>query len=1073
MRDCHSNALERLRTGSSVTARGMAGLLVTALLLTSWPVRALGESVAFERDPGAWLLARADELRLPTMLRTELSRRSGTRVPEPVTVRRQGTAPEFDARLRAVLALADGAGRERAAGAPGAVETASAAELRAAFRADRETLAAEWDRLDALWDRPATAPVLERLRTQRAAFQARFERLDRLLAGLDGPAATAGDEDLAWLRGQLRERERPRYTSDTLPVTRRVADGPIAPALTRDALDARLGLAAAGSGDALARGSLSGAAGEATGTRALEPPVPEDLAETPDVRFTPEIEALAASLGNDPVRIFNWVRNNVEFVPVQGSIQGADHCRATLACSDVDTASLLIALLRVSGIPARYQTGTVDVPDAAARNWVRGAETLQAAGNVFATGSIPGVIFNGDRLRVERTWVRALIDMSPSRGAVHVTGDTWVDLDAAFKQYDIIPQADLAPALDPNLFDTILATGTTDPVTQSLTGVDRTLIEGALDAETAAIAAGVATLDPTQPATDVTGADLIRQASPATLAGTVSGAVVSRGTPYAEVPSTQRHRLTFRLRNRFGSTLFAHATTLPEIAGERVELVYEPATAADEAALAALFTGATELSDTPTVIPSSIQVRGALRIGGSTVATGNAVPFGTQQSLVLEFAGPLGTRSIPGNVTAGAFVAVGIDPGRVSPELFDGLEADAARIQAADADPALYGSLDAYNTIGTVLQSGILGWFKDRDLRDRRLAKGADVISQRLPSSGFYFTNFAVSTLFGSPVDAALAGATLDIQNDYGFVLAKDHTDADLAVNVAYAQGQTGSEMEASTQEARLSLTGQPVQATSTMRILAQANDEGIPIYRIDAGNRATVVPLLEYGATDLGLVNDALNRGEEVVIPKRPVVFAGSPITGLITQDPATGSAAYLISGGFGVLNGGLAEFFDSMSWAVIVALFFAAVSVLGLFGLISAGVALFAGIMSVLLTIVSFFSDWSDVVEGQPSRGLTLGEAAAGLGIITLFSTNLVLGVYALLFPVTLGFILGALAIGIVSIFLTAVLSDVIISLLHKLLVPGPLLARRGGRSAGRPDDASGAQGRERAPYGALLGA
>src|SRR5439155_14494618 len=83
-------------------------------------------------------------------------------------------------------------------------------------------------------------------------------------------------------------------------------------------------------------------------------PTPADVAETIEVQFTPEIRQLAESLGNNPVNIFNWVRNNIDFVPTWGSVQGAQLCMENRLCNAFDTASLLIALLRVSGIPARY-----------------------------------------------------------------------------------------------------------------------------------------------------------------------------------------------------------------------------------------------------------------------------------------------------------------------------------------------------------------------------------------------------------------------------------------------------------------------------------------------------------------------------------------------------------------------------------------------------------------------------------------------------------------------------------------------------------------------------------------------
>jgi hypothetical protein len=52
-------------------------------------------------------------------------------------------------------------------------------------------------------------------------------------------------------------------------------------------------------------------------------PTTDDLSETPEVQFTPEIQALAAQLNHSPVKIYEWVRNNIEFVPTYGSIQGA------------------------------------------------------------------------------------------------------------------------------------------------------------------------------------------------------------------------------------------------------------------------------------------------------------------------------------------------------------------------------------------------------------------------------------------------------------------------------------------------------------------------------------------------------------------------------------------------------------------------------------------------------------------------------------------------------------------------------------------------------------------------------
>ncbi|MBE9561265.1 MAG: hypothetical protein IMF12_00195, partial [Proteobacteria bacterium] len=46
------------------------------------------------------------------------------------------------------------------------------------------------------------------------------------------------------------------------------------------------------------------------------------LEATEDVQITPEIDALALELGHNPVKIYNWVHDNIKFIPTYGSIQG-------------------------------------------------------------------------------------------------------------------------------------------------------------------------------------------------------------------------------------------------------------------------------------------------------------------------------------------------------------------------------------------------------------------------------------------------------------------------------------------------------------------------------------------------------------------------------------------------------------------------------------------------------------------------------------------------------------------------------------------------------------------------------
>ncbi|HWP90047.1 MAG TPA: transglutaminase-like domain-containing protein, partial [Burkholderiales bacterium] len=207
-------------------------------------------------------------------------------------------------------------------------------------------------------------------------------------------------------------------------------------------------------------------------------PGAEYLAATEDVQLTPEITALATKLQRNPVLIYQWVRNHVDYVPTYGSVQGSARTLVTKQGNAYDTASLLIALLRASGIPARYVFGTVDVPIDRVMNWVGGVRAPQAALDLLSQGGVPvrglaqgGVI----RLaRMEHVWVEAYVDFTPSRGAKNARPDAWVPMDASFKQYQFTAAMDVQqlqlPSSLPSV-NTILQQVQFDPATGQLSGL--------------------------------------------------------------------------------------------------------------------------------------------------------------------------------------------------------------------------------------------------------------------------------------------------------------------------------------------------------------------------------------------------------------------------------------------------------------------------------------------------------------------------------------------------------------------------------------------------------------------------
>lgn len=171
-----------------------------------------------------------------------------------------------------------------------------------------------------------------------------------------------------------------------------------------------------------------------------------DLAETEEVQLTTEIRALAQSLKYSPVQIYQWVYDNIKFEPYYGSLKGATGTLYAKAGGATDQASLLIALLRASNIPARYVKGQVavvddsaqDNPSGRAARWL-GAKSYAGAVSILAAGRNPTaqryIINNVTRgISMVHVWAEACVPYGHYRGArVDATGTRWLALDASFK----------------------------------------------------------------------------------------------------------------------------------------------------------------------------------------------------------------------------------------------------------------------------------------------------------------------------------------------------------------------------------------------------------------------------------------------------------------------------------------------------------------------------------------------------------------------------------------------------------------------------------------------------------------
>lgn len=91
----------------------------------------------------------------------------------------------------------------------------------------------------------------------------------------------------------------------------------------------------------------------------MTPPTPPIIAEV----ITPEIQALADGLQDDPVKIYNYVHDHIRYVIYFGSKKGAELTLLEKSGNDFDQCALLVAMLRAAGYTnAGYQFGWMAMP---------------------------------------------------------------------------------------------------------------------------------------------------------------------------------------------------------------------------------------------------------------------------------------------------------------------------------------------------------------------------------------------------------------------------------------------------------------------------------------------------------------------------------------------------------------------------------------------------------------------------------------------------------------------------------------------------------------------------------------
>lgn len=623
---------------------------------------------------------------------------------------------------------------------------------------------------------------------------------------------------------------------------------------------------------------------------ALATPAAADLAENEDVRITSEIRALAASLGNEPVRIYDWVRNHVEIVPTYGSVQGSQMTLDAKRGNPFDIASLLIALLRAAGVPARYALGTVEVPVAKVMSWVGGVPSARLAQQLLGQGGIPNVALTSGgtitHIRLDHVWVEAFVDNIPSRGAMHRQGDTWLPLDASFKLHQVKPKSKLftdlpiSTVLNPSdhLFDV-------DEFLGRVTNLDDEILDERLSV-------WVEEVDDYMRANGVVGSidgllggrDIVQEAS-TVFAGSLPYEVIRREGAVSTLAASLRHSVTIngytsQLERAQGTASLSVKLSLPALNSHRLGIQFDPATQSDADVLEAARSGGA--SSLPVYLVDVVPV---VKLDGVPLGSGSAVPMGSRYLLDVVLAAPEGPSTVPYQVVAGDEIAVGITGNGLTKEVVE------KRFAGNPVDNA-----------PEYLHQVQLHYWAETDHFAEVAARGQGVYQVRLPSVGLFSSPLTVSYLFGAPRSGVYQSRTMDVRQS---VLGVAGEKPSRIISFMKQAGIQGSYLEGAVFD-QIETIHDPepsIRGISAVHLLWAAMVQDTPVYRITAANSAAVLPRLELDAAVETDITRALIQGATVLAPERNVVLGVWSGAGYIVQDEITGAGAYMISGG---LNGG-----------------------------------------------------------------------------------------------------------------------------------------------------------------------
>jgi len=559
---------------------------------------------------------------------------------------------------------------------------------------------------------------------------------------------------------------------------------------------------------------------------------------------SPEIQELARGLQNDPVAIYEFLLNHIDYQPYFGFRKGPTLAFLDGAGNDFDQASLMVSLLRASGFEARYAMGFMSMPVGTLANWLGVEENGDIVEDVLINAAIPFTNaiheFDQSLYNVFRIWVWLTVD-----------GQSY-QLDPAFKEYRQFSTADIGQLLNYNrdVFLSAVQQGAT-VTSDYVQNVNDAVLRAKLTEHAMQLAEGLREQYPNNSLAEITGGrEIIRMELselPVTMRFSASTDELWDEIPIAFVD-------TFRVQHQG----IDHTFKVFEIGGKRLTITYSGN-------------------------------RPRLRLNGELVAEGNVTTPGTAYEAVLtiDHALPAEEGTFSDQTVTASLIS---NPSHVY-VVVNGLSVSARTIENGQARLAAYQNqglpTDSEQIIGESLNILGLRYERQSQLISDLQVRTRGVMRLRHHSFGWLKQEDSVSVDWG--------GLVTTIFKRRSDVLDKDVTVSDY-IGFAVESGLEHGIIE--------QMFGFGIPGLSTIKALWIQNQQGGKVYHVKKSDIAGIIGVLNstYSASDVNDFQKSVDEGAWLFVPEKgDLVLDQWRGSGYIENSPS--ALGFLIQGG---LNGG-----------------------------------------------------------------------------------------------------------------------------------------------------------------------